>query len=235
MRILFMLPARSGSKGLPDKNIKPLCGKPLMWYAINAVKSAQCYNADKCCVFVNTDSKEYAIVAQECGAEVPYIRDANLATDQSTIRDTIEDAFTRFGDESFDVFALIQVTSPLISPDDIDNAITQIRDGADSALSVTESEVMPLWCGTLDESMLMNNFIDPKIRTMNRQELPTYYRITGSVRAARWLSFKKFGFDWYKGVSKAVMTKNESAIDIDTLQDFQFAEFLMKRKSERYA
>lgn len=232
VKILFMLPARSGSKGVPDKNIKPLCGKPLMWYAINAIKKARCYETDECTIFVNTDSEKYAEVAKECGAEVPYLRDSNLASDTSTIRDTIADAYNRFGDNTFDVFTMVQVTSPLISSEDIDDAINTIRAGADSAISVTESEVMPLWCGTLNDTLSMKNFMDPKIRSSNRQELPVYYRLTGSIRAARWDKFKEVEFDWYAGESKAVITKQETAIDIDTLQDFEYAKFLMERKAK---
>ena len=230
-----MLPARSGSKGLPDKNIRPLCGKPLMWYAIKAIKSARCYAADECCVFVNTDSEKYAKIARDCGAEVPFLRDSCLASDQSTIEETIADAYNRFEDNKFDVFAMVQVTSPLVSPDDIDAAIDAIRAGADSAMAVAESEVMPLWCGTLDETLSMKDFIDPKIRSLNRQELPVFYRITGSVRAAKWHKFKEHDFDWYRGDSRAVVTGSDAAIDIDTLQDFQYAEFLMSRKVEENA
>lgn len=129
---------------------------------------------------------------------------------------------------------MIQVTSPLITKDDIDNAIQMfIEDNElDTINSVTESEVMPLWCNTLDEDLSMENFISDDIRKMNRQQLPKYYRITGAIRVSRWKQFVNNEFDWYKGKVKAFIMDNSHSIDIDTIEDFELAELKMKRREE---
>ena len=236
MRILFMLPARSGSKGVKDKNIKKLNGKPLMYYAIQAILSSKIFIENDCYVMLNTDSKEYADIAESIGANVPFIRNKQLADDNSIISDVIKDTICFFERKNieFDLFAMIQVTSPLITKDDIDNAIQMfIEDNElDTINSVTESEVMPLWCNTLDEDLSMENFISDDIRKMNRQQLPKYYRITGAIRVSRWKQFVNNEFDWYKGKVKAFIMDNSHSIDIDTIEDFELAELKMKRREE---
>lgn len=234
MNILFMLPARSGSKGVKDKNIKMLNGKPLMYYSIDAIMSSETYKKYNCYIFVNTDSEKYAEIAKKRGASVPYIRNEELAGDKSVIVDTIKDAFKYFENNGvkFDIFSLIQITSPLITGLEIDRAVERFcnNTGIDTLISVTESEVMPLWCNTLDENLSMNNFLSENVRSRNRQELPKYFRITGSIYMARWESLKKNDFDWYRGNSEALIIDNKKSIDIDNEMDFEWAEFLIKKR-----
>lgn len=236
MKILFMLPARSGSKGVKDKNIKLINGHPLMYYAIKAIQSSKCYNEHDCYIMVNTDSERYAGIAQELGAKVPFIRSKELSQDSSKIADVIADTVIYFNQLNivFDLFALIQITSPLITSDDIDNAIDMFKkdDKLQTVNSVTESEVYPLWCNVLDNSLSMNNFISKDIRKKNRQELPTYYRITGAIRISRWHHFIDCGYDWYEGNVKALIMDNKHSIDIDTEEDFELAEILIKRREK---
>lgn len=235
MNILFMLPARSGSKGVKDKNIKLLDGKPLMYYAINAIMSSNTYKKHNCYLFVNTDSEKYAEVAKECGAKVPFLRKKELAGDESPVTETIKDTYSYFEDEErkvFDIFSMIQVTSPLIDSEDIDRAIQFFEEdyNLESISSVTESEVMPLWCNTLSDDFSLKNFISAELRKKNRQDLPKYYRLTGAIRAARWDAFKKNQFDWFSGKCKACEMSNYHSVDIDTELDFDYAEFLIKRR-----
>ena len=234
MNILFMLPARSGSKGIKDKNIKILNGKPLMYYAIDAIMNSEVYKNHNCYIFVNTDSEKYAEIAKQRGAKVPYIRSKELAGDRSVIADTIKDAFDFFENKGmkFDIFSLVQITSPLITGFEIDRAVREFNDNAalDTLISVTESEVMPLWCNTLGADLSMCNFISEDVRSKNRQELSKYYRITGSIYMARWQSLKKNDFDWYRGNSKALIIDAEKSVDIDNKMDFELAEFLMKKR-----
>lgn len=232
MKILFMLPARSGSKGIRDKNIKKLAGKPLMYYAIHAILESEVYSHQNCYVMVNTDSQNYAEIARQYGANIPYLRDKRLAGDKSVITDTIKDTMKYFEEEgyNFDIFSMIQITSPLITGEDIDRAVEIFNSDSniDAVNSVTESEIMPLWCNTLPEDLSLNDFIDKKIRKKNRQELPLYYRITGAIRMARWDNFKNNNYDWLEGNVKALVMEQEKSIDIDTELDFKMAEILMK-------
>lgn len=236
MKILFMLPARSGSKGIKDKNIKLLNGKPLMHYAINAIIESDSYHRHECYVMVNTDSEKYAEIAKRCGAKVPFLRDKKLADDKSIIKDTIKSTIKYFEDrnEQFDIFSMVQITSPLITGKDIDKAIEMFeRDKSiDMINSVTEAELMPLWCNTLPANLSMHNFIDREIRRRNRQELPVYYRLTGAIRMARWNKFKEKDYDWLEGNVKALVMEQASSVDIDNEIDFEMARCIMKGRGQ---
>src|ERR1051325_5672431 len=111
-KTLFMMALRSGSKGVKDKNIRPLGGIPLFAHAARAVLGSEAYRSGGT-LLVNTDSKEYARIANEYGAETPFIRPASMAKDASPIREAIEYSFRFFEErsEKFDLFALIQATS----------------------------------------------------------------------------------------------------------------------------
>lgn len=236
MRILFMLPARSGSKGIKDKNIKDLNGKPLMYYAIHAIQESRSYQNHECCIMVNTDSEGYAEIARECGAEVPFLRPKELAQDDSVVTDTIRDTIRYFDekDQRFDLFSMVQITSPLLTGKDIDHGVElfEKEKKLDFVNAVTETEIMPLWCNTLPDDGSMNGFVPKEIRTKNRQELPRYYRITGAVRMARWNSLKQYQYDWYEGNTKALIMEQKSSIDIDTELDFELAKLIMKGREK---
>lgn len=236
MKILFMLPARSGSKGVKDKNIKDLNGHPLMFYTINAILKSFAYKKHDCYVMLNTDSKKYAEIGLELGAKVPYIRNENLALDNTFISDVIDDTFKffEFRQIEFDLFAMIQVTSPLITEQDIDNAINMFEEDIDldTINSVTESLIMPLWCNTLDKNLSMTNFVSEDIRKKNRQELPVFYQITGAIRISKWNHFSSVNYDWYRGNVKALILENTHSVDIDTNEDFEWAKFLLDRRNK---
>lgn len=235
MRILFMLPARSGSKGIKDKNIKELNGKPLMYYAIHAIQESRSYQNHECCIMVNTDSEGYAEIARECGAEVPFLRPKELAQDDSVVTDTIKDTMDYFDrtNQPFDLFSVVQITSPLITGEDVDQVVEMLEKDNELEIvhSVTEAEISPLWCNVLSDDLSMNDFIRKEIRTKNRQELPHYYRITGAIRIARWNSLEQYGYDWYEGNTKAYIMDSESSVDIDNEIDFELAEIILKKRS----
>ena len=128
---------------------------------------------------------------------------------------------------------LIQATSPFTISADIDRAVSVFSDGprVKSIISVTEVDVPPVWCNTLDETLSMKDFLSKEIRQKNRQELPQYYRATGAVRIARWADFRANNFDWYFDDSKAVIIDRARSIDIDSEEDFSYAEFLISKRN----
>ena len=225
---------RSGSKGVKDKNIRPLSGIPLFAHAAKAVLGTQAYRAGGT-LLVSTDSKEYARIANEYGAVTPFIRPESMARDNSPIREAIAHTFNFFDEraETFDLFALIQATSPFTTSADLDRAVSVLRDEqrVNSVISVTEVDVPPVWCNTLDETLSMKDFLSKEIRQKNRQDLPQYYRVTGAVRIARWVNFRANNYDWYFDDSKAVIIDRGRSIDIDSEEDFSYAEFLMHNRS----
>jgi CMP-N,N'-diacetyllegionaminic acid synthase len=237
LKTLFMMALRSGSKGVKDKNIRPLSGIPLFAHAAKAVLGSDAYREGGM-LLVNTDSKIYAKMANECGAITPFIRPESMARDNSPIREAIDHTFKFFGEraETFDLFALIQATSPFTSSTDVDRAVSVFRNEPQvkSVISVTQVDVPPVWCNTLNESLSMKDFLSKAIRQKNRQELPQYYRVTGAVRIARWVDFGANNYDWYFDDSKAVIIDRTRSIDIDSEEDFSYAEFLMnKRETEQ--
>ena len=223
---------RSGSKGVKNKNIRSLGGMPLFAHAARAILNSLAYREGGT-LLVNTDSEEYARIANQYGAITPFIRPESMARDGSPIRDSIDYTFKFFEErgEMFDLLALIQATSPFTVSADLDRAVAMLRDGprVKSVISVTEVDVPPVWCNTLDETLSMKDFLTKEIRQKNRQELPKYYRVTGAVRMARWADFRSNNYDWYFDDSKALIIDRARSIDIDTEDDFSYAEFLMQR------
>ena len=117
MRSIAIIPARSGSKGLPDKNIKPLNGKPLLAYSIEAALASGMFDT----VHVSTDSERYAGIARQYGADEPFLRSAETSSDTASSEDAIREVLRRYEEmgQRFDAFMLLQPTSPLRTADDI--------------------------------------------------------------------------------------------------------------------
>ena len=234
MRILFIIPARSGSKGVANKSIRILNGRPLLHYVIDAIRKSKSFSAHECCIFLNTDSEHYATIARKGGAETPFLRPKELATDSASVEAVVEHTVQFFNERNspYDLIVLIQPTSPFLRPKDIDATINLFlgSEVVETVSSVTSAAVNPLWCNTLDSSRSMEDFIPASIRQKNRQELPDYYQITGSIRAMRWNYFERRGCDWYGENSKAVVIPMSNSLDIDTEEDFKYAEFLISQQ-----
>ena len=233
MKSIAVIPARSGSKGLKDKNIKLLNNKPLIWYSIQAALESHCFDE----VMVSTDSEEYAKIARECGAEVPFLRSKEMSTDTASSWDTVQevlDNYKRRGRE-FDRVMLLQPTSPLRSAEDIKSAFELFDEkNADSVVSVCEMDHSPLWSNVLPDNLCLDGFIHPELNELSgRQSLPTYYRINGAIYLTRVTAC--LGANLYSKSGFAFIMPRDKSIDIDTELDFKLAEFLISSKnSEQY-
>jgi CMP-N,N'-diacetyllegionaminic acid synthase len=225
---LAFIPARSGSKGLADKNIKELNGKPLLAYSIEAAQKSGLFDR----VFVSTDSARYAAVAEGFGCEIPFLRASSLSSDTASVWDAMQEAVTYFEkerNEFYDYVCLLQPTSPLRTSGDITGAYQILKKNrADSVVSVTETEHSPLWCNTLDENLSLKDFISPAVAKTPRQQLPKYYRLNGAIY---WIktSLLKNEIALYGKNSYAYIMTQENSIDIDTEIDFKMAEFSIKK------
>ena len=224
MRNLAIIPARSGSKGVKDKNIKDLCGKPLMAYTIEAALESGEFEE----VMVSTDSEKYAEIAKACGAKVPFLRSDKTSSDTASSWDMIEEVLKKYREigREFDTFCLLQPTSPLRGAEDIKKAYDLYRKKAEFAvISVCEAEHSPLWCGHLPDSREFVDFIDRE--GMNqRQAGGTFYRLNGAIYIINAEKFKYDRFFYRKGSYAYVMPQNRS-VDIDTEIDYKIAELLM--------
>lgn len=225
MKNLAVIPARCGSKGLKDKNIRILNGKPLMAYTIGAALDSGEFD----CVHVSTDSEQYAAIAGEYGADVPFLRDAALATDSAGTWDALRSVVLKYESAGryFDTVTLLQPTSPLRDAGDIRQAFQIFRQrDADSVISVCETEHSPLICNTLDESGSMHGFIDVK-KIGARQGLAVYYRLNGAVYIQK-TEILMNGLDIYGPRSYAYVMDKMHSVDIDDAFDFFMAEAAQK-------
>ena len=227
-KILALIPARGGSKGLPKKNIKPFAGKPLIGWTIEAGKYSKYIDS----VIVSTEDNCIATIASQYDAEIPFIRPSELSTDDAKSIDVILHALNWLNqnNEVFEILILLQPTSPLRTSMDIDCAIEFFFEkNAKALISVSEVEHSPLWCNSLPEDLNMSSFLKDEVLNRNRQELPLYYRINGAIYMANtdYLQREKsfFGTQTY-----AYIMPKEKSIDIDCEIDFKIAEFL-KRKN----
>jgi CMP-N,N'-diacetyllegionaminic acid synthase len=182
MQILAVIPARSGSKGVKDKNIRPLAGKPLIAYSIGSALNSGVITK----TIVSTDSEVYADVARQFGAEVPFIRPAYLAEDTSASIDVIIHALEFYLSQNikFDAVMILQPTSPLRAADSIANAVNQFeKSGADALVSVVAvpHEYNPHWIFEPDENQFLNISTGEKEIIKRRQELPKAFIRDGSI------------------------------------------------------
>lgn len=228
MRNIAIIPARSGSKGLKDKNIKPLNGKPLMVYTIEAALKANVFDE----VVVSTDSKKYAEIAIKWGASVPFLRSEELSSDNASSWDVVRDVLEKYKEQgqNFNSFALLQPTSPLRKAEDIVKAYnTFYEKQANAIVGVTEVEHSPLWCGTLPEDHSLVGFFKSSVFNQPRQKLTPYFRINGAIYIVKTDYFQTTN-DIYKNKCYAYVMKRENSIDIDTALDFTIAEIIEKSK-----
>ena len=227
MSNIAIIPARSGSKGVKDKNIRELCGKPLIAYSIEAALRSGEFDE----VMVSTDSDRYAEIAKKYGASVPFLRSAQTSSDTASSWDMLDEVlhnYEKIG-RVFDSFCLLQPTSPLRTAEDIKAAYRLYREKASFAVvSVCEAEHSPLWCGHLPSSGEFDNFVDADM-ILQRQAGQKFYRLNGAIYIINTERYKKDRFLYQKGSYAYIMSQDQSA-DIDTELDFLFAELLISRK-----
>jgi len=221
-----VIPARAGSKGLKNKNIQNILGKPLIAYTIEAALESGVFER----VVVSTESEEIAAIAKRHGAEVPFVRPAELTTDTASITHVLLHALDFFRERGmeFTYLSLLQPTSPLRTAVDIRGAADLILEkDANAIVSICETDHPPAWSNTLPEDGSMDGFMKKKTRNLRRQDLPRYYRVNGAVYIARVDYFRRFQ-DWFIQGSCAYIMPPERSIDIDTAFDLAFCECLMK-------
>lgn len=225
--MLAIIPARGSSKGIPEKNIKPLFGKPLIAYTIEAAQAAR--SVDR--LILSTDDEGIAEVAQKFGVEIPFMRPAELAQDTSLAIDNYiytVDRVNADNSKQYDEFIVLQPTSPFRTAVDIDNAIELFHEKkADSLISVCEASHPPLWAKKIDSLGRLKDYFNINIGNKNRQELEPAFMPNGAIFILK-LSLLKSHYSYYSDRTYAYVMLQERSLDIDTPLDFEFAEFLMR-------
>lgn len=225
--ILAIIPARGGSKGLPGKNIKPLNGKPLIYYTLDAAKSVA--SSENICV--STDSDEIIRVVREYGLDVPFKRPDYLATDTSGSYEVILHAidFYEQSGKHYDRVVLLQPTSPFRTGTHIREAISLCEPGLDMVVSVKIAHASPYF-NLFEENN--EGFLErSKMGTFTRrQDCPTVYEYNGAIYVMNVQSLKKGPHGDFLKIRKYVMSQEDS-LDIDTNIDWVVAEAILSEST----
>ena len=220
---LGIIPARGGSKRLPNKNILPLAGKPLIVWTIEAGLNSKYLDE----IIVSSDSNKILEIASKYKV-TSVKRPDELATDEASTVDVVEHILENI-QQKFDYIVLLQPTSPLRTTKHIDEAIEFLdKKNADAVISVCEADHSPLWCNTLPESLDISNFIPDEIKNKRSQDLPKFYRLNGAIYICKTKKFlEEKTFFLKKNVYAYIMDRKHS-VDIDEEIDFRLAEILIK-------
>lgn len=227
-KVLALIPARGGSKGIKDKNIYLVCGKPLIGYSIEAAIGSKYIDT----VVVSTDSKKIADYSIKYGADVPFMRPDELASDTAKSIDTVVHALSFFekNQEQFDIVIFLQATSPLRDSKDIDNSIEFfINNDCRSLLSVSEVDVNPV----LIRSITNKGNLIPVIQansSIRRQDFKKYFRVNGAlyinyckdITAETSLNDNESGY----------IISRDHGIDIDTMDDIRIVEQILCEQND---
>jgi len=229
-RTLAVIPARGGSKRVPNKNIREVDGQPLIAHTIK-----QAENANKVdYAIVSTDDSEIAEVATEYGGNVPFERPAELATDTASSAETITHAldWAKSKGQNFDYVCSLQVTSPLRRPKDIDQVLTRLeKSDADSCISISEYVTPPQWSVATNENEFLYEFFDYDMlwtdQPTRSQEIPELQHPNGAIFAATtdaWAAHESF----YTPRTIGYEMPPQRSFDIDEPWELELVRSLMK-------
>jgi CMP-N-acetylneuraminic acid synthetase len=224
MTLLALIPARGGSKGVPRKNIRPFCGKPLLQWAIDSALVAA--SVDQ--VVVSTDDPEIAEVAKAGGAEVPFLRPAELASDTAPGIAPVLHALEQLPQVS-DVL-LLQPTSPLRTSADIEAIVAlRQRSGRESAVSLTPSAKHPAWMYSVNQEERLESLLQFDEAQCRQRLLPAYLLNGALYLASRDFLLRERSFIGDDTVGYVMPA--ERSVDIDTPLDWKWAELLMEQQA----
>ena len=222
-----MIPARGGSKGIPNKNIKDFCGKPLIQWCIESAKKSGVFDR----IIVNSDSAKILDIARKCGVDVQG-RPAELATDHTLVADVMVDSLLRL-DRKYDYVQLIQATSPGLRPAQIQGAAAMMRGlppfecwadkDVDMIIGVHRHNDPTIVVKPVPADCCVKDWYPEEFKDKNRQDLPYAYRINGYIYLAKWDVWVKRK-DYWKTNIYAYICDEHDDIDIDTKWDWQVAE-----------
>jgi CMP-N,N'-diacetyllegionaminic acid synthase len=224
-KVLAIIPARGGSKGLPGKHTLQVAGRPLLAFSIEAAQSAQ--GIDR--TVLSSDDDVIIATARSLGCDVPFRRPRELATDEARTIDVVMHALDQL--PGYDVVVLLQPTSPLRTSDDIDAAMACFASrGAPACVSVCPTEHSPYWMYRIGDNGSLLPFIDPPDGGLRRQDLSDPYVLNGAIYIAdvAWLRVNQ---TFVTRDTVAHVMPVERSIDIDTLADFEAFKTALAEKS----
>lgn len=214
-KVLALIPARGGSKGLPGKNILPVRGRPLLAWSVDAARSSR--HVDR--VVLSSEDKAIMAAARACGCEVPFRRPDALASDTAPTIDVVLHTLDAL--PGYDVVVLLQPTSPLRTASDIDAACERFAaSGAPACVSVSLAEQSPYWMYRLGENQVLVPIVATPSEVSRRQDLPDVYMLNGAIYVADTASLRQTRTFLTRDTVAHVMPAGRS-LDIDTAADFE--------------
>tara|TARA_B110001452_G_scaffold121497_1_gene100803 strand:- start:1655 stop:2359 length:705 start_codon:yes stop_codon:yes gene_type:complete len=230
MKILAVIPARGGSKGLKNKNIKNLCGHPLIAWTIKKAKQSKFIQK----VVVSTDSKKISEISKKYGASVPFFRPKKYATDKANDFVVLKHALDFFKNkgENFDYIIMLQPTSPLRDLNDIDNSIKRVlKENIEALVSVSKLDVHhPRFIYSIKNNDSLVPFLKKnKSSDVRRQDLEPLYFLEGSIYISKIKSLIKHK-TFYHNKTVAYKLPKWKSLEIDDIEDLNIAELYIKKK-----
>lgn len=226
-RILAIIPARGGSKGIPSKNIIDIYGKPLIQYSIECAKESKYIDR----TIISTDDLKIKEVSERCGGDVTFLRPSELAQDTSKTIDCLVHAVNWLKEhgEEYDYLVLLQNTVPLRKSWQVDEAIEKLFSGNERSLvSITEVEENPVLMRTLNEDGTVKNMLQLN-STMRRQDFPKFYRVDGAIYIQK--LDEDFNLDTSLNDGKlAYIMEEKYSVDIDTYLDIKKIEYYLEQE-----
>ncbi len=228
---LAVIPARGGSKRVPGKNIRDLCGKPAIDYTIEAAIKSRLFSK----VIVSTDSHKIAEAGKAAGAEVPFMRNSEISDDYTPVSEVIADALNRVDPAgiTYKYVAQLMPNCPLRTADDIELSFAQFeKTNADSQISVTDYGWQNPWWACRVSNKNQINYIHQDMINLRSQDLEDSYSPSGAIWWIKADVLRKYkNFHSPKPIAWNMTWQN--ALDIDTEVDWQLAEILMHARLEK--
>ncbi len=228
-KILWVIAARSGSKSIPDKNIKLLGGYPLIVYRIKSALNTK-FEKD---VWVSTDSKVYAKISEEFGATIPFIRPDFLASDDASSIDVILHSmdYATKNNQQYDYIGLLEPTSPFINSEQLDDAINYLDSNKDASAIVATRESRPNSVFIQKESPFLSELADnlKSVEKMGRQSFSKEITPSGGFYISKWSDFLEMK-TFYSVKTLSFLVDDISGLEIDEPLDWHFAEFIIDKQ-----
>ncbi len=224
-KVLAIIVARGGSKGLPGKNLAPCGGRPMLEWTIEAARGSTLVDR----TIISSDDPAILDAARRAGVEVPFVRPSELATDEAPMFGVVEHAVSTLDDGSA-IGVLLQVTSPLRSADDIDAALRMMeRTGAPSVVGVAEATKPPYWMFALGEGERVSPLFPEHFTAPRRQALPKAYSPNGAIYVFD-LAWFRAGRLFITPETAAYVMPAERSVDVDTSMDLALADLLLRAR-----
>lgn len=230
MNVLFLITARGGSKGVPKKNVKELGGRTLLEYKVISALKTDCNKR----IILSTDSEEIAELGIKYGAEVPFVRPDELATDKASSVDVIDHAMKwveKNDDTVYDLIFLLEPSSPFGTFVDFNKAINLFdSDNVENVVGVGQTHPHSTFIVPISEDGSIKEFGAriKNLKKLYRQNFPNEYTPNGTLYVSRWDAFKK-NKTFYTDKTFPIIQDEFYSIEIDSIHDFMYAEFVVEK------